>query len=377
MRNWLENATAIVFVSMLAGLAIAQRSVSKLVMPVPPESKFVVHVDLNAIKQTRLGSMLFSIAKQKALEELGKEGGEKAAMRRIQETLGMDPFEDIQSITLSATDFEHPEDTMLAMVRLKKSSGNLEGLALGLPEYEATEHEEHQIHSASPKDDKRVYGAIHGNGEQDRIVLLSPKLEAIKSVLDELDTASDRSRSGKAASNGALASIEVFEIPEGKLGKGPQAAVAKIVTSFAVDLTSKDDNFTATAIMTTENEKQAEQLQQMVSGFLAMIDLAQSMDSGDKNLKQIRDTLQGVETTIAEKNINVTLTLNSDKIAEAIAKETGIKFDFKASIELSKEEAKLAEERKKLERLKVELEESKREADAKLEEVKQQLEKIK
>ena len=380
MRNWFENATAVLFVSLLAGLAIAQRSTNKTAMPVPAESKFVVHIDLNAIKQTKLGAMLFNVAKQKALEELGKKGGDEAAMERIKETLGMDPFEDIQSITLSATDFEDTEETMLAMVRLKKTSGNLEGLALALPEYDVTEHADHQIHSASPKDDRRIYGAIHGKGEQDRIVILTPNLATIKTVLDQLDDAKDPSRSNDSSVNQALASLQVFEIPGEQFGKGPQAVVAKIVTSFSAELSSQDDNLTATAIMTTGNEKQAEQLQQMASGFVAMIDLAQSMDSNDKDLKQIRETLKGVETKILDKQVTVTLTLNSDQIAKAISKELGMNINFSGSSGSSERalaEAKLKEEQQKLERLKAELEKSKREADSKLEEIKQQLEKIK
>jgi len=198
-------------------------------------------------------------------------------------------------------------------------------------------------------------------------------LATIKTVLDQLDDAKEPSRSNDSSANQALATLQVFEIPEDKLGKGPQAIVAKIVTSFTAELSSQDDNLTATTIMTTGNEKQAEQLQQMASGFVAMIDLAQSMDSNDKDLKQIRETLKGVETKILDKQVTVTLTLNSDQIAKAISKELGININFSGSSGSSERalaEAKLKEEQQKLEK-------SKREADSKLEEIKQQLEKIK
>ena len=395
MRNWIENVAAVLFVSLLAGLAIAERTSSKGAMHVPADSKFVIHIDLNAVKQTQLGAMLFKIAKQKALEELGKESGEEAAMQRIKETLGMDPFEDIQSITLSSSDFENAEQSMLAMVRLKKTSGNLEGLALALPEYEATEHVGRQIHSASPQNDKRIYGAIHGDGDQDRIVVLTPSLTTIKAALDQLDDAKIESPGAEKASAASasaalttseppagktLASLQVFEIPTEKLGKGPQAVIAKIVTSFNVELSSEGDNLTATAIMTTENEKQAEQLQQMASGFVAMIELAQSMDSNDRELKQIRETLKGVETKITDKRVCVRLRLNADQIAKAISKELGIEINLTGageSPERALAEARLKERLEKWDRLKAELEKSQRDAEAEVEELKKQLEKIK
>ncbi len=112
MRNWIENTLAIVAVSLFAGLAIAQRTTEKAQPPVRSDAKFSIHLDLNAIKQTQIGKTLLSILKQQALQELGKtvkelhNGGDEAALERIKETLGLDPFEDIQSITISASEFE-------------------------------------------------------------------------------------------------------------------------------------------------------------------------------------------------------------------------------------------------------------------------------
>lgn len=377
MRNWFENITAIVFISMLAGLAIAQRGTNKLPPTVTADAKFVVHIDLNAVKQTKLGAMLFNIAKQKALEEIDRKGGEEVALNRLKQTLGMDPFEDIQSITLSTDDLEEQSDSMLVVVRLKKTAGNLEGLALGLPEYEAQEHRAHTIHSASPpqmKGKQKFFGAIHGDGAQDRSIVLSPSLEAVQTKLDQLDEAGEGLYASEPQED-KLVQIQVREFPIEKLGKGPQAAVAKIVTSFYADVTCDDDSIFATATTTTQNAKQAEQLQQMSNGLMAMIDLAQSMEPNDKELQQVREVLRGIESRVSDNDVTLTLSLNSNKILEAISKELGI--DLNAMYADKVELAKQKWERKKLELLKVEAENAMRDADAKLKEIEKQLEQIK
>ena len=377
MRNWFENATAILFISAIAGLAIAQRDPEKAQTKVAAEAKFVVHIDFNAIKKTTLGAILFDLAKQKALEEIDRQGDEEVALNRIKQTLGMDPFEDIQSITLSTDQLEENSESAVAVIRLKKTAGNLEGLALNLPDYEAEEYATHTIHSARPpqtKGNQKFFGAVHGRDNQDRSLVLSPNVEAVKSKLDQLDKAGDATDAVDLDEQ-KLVQIQVREMPTEKLGKGPQAAVAKIVTSVSVDITSDDDRLFATASTVTQNAKQAEQLQQMCNGLMAMIDLAQSMEPNDKELRQIREIVQGVETTVSENNVKLKLAFNADKILDALSKELGI--DVSEAKIRKVAERKISWERKKLELMKEEAEIAKREANEKLEAIQKQLEQIK
>lgn len=383
MRNWFENATAIVFISLLAGIAIAQHGTNKKAESKSADAKFVIHIDFNAIKQTKIGAILFDVAKQKALEEIDRGGDREVALNRIKQTLGLDPFEDIQSITLSTDDLDEDSESAVAVVRLRKSAGNLEGLALNLPEYDTEEHEQHTIHSArmpQSKGNRKIFGTVHGEKDQDRTIVLSPELTAVKSKLNELDSAGEELYANEGASgkaNSKLVEMRVLEIPMEKIGRGPQAAVAKIITSFTADLTCDDESIVATAMTTTQNEKQAEQLQQMSNGLMAMIDLAQSMEPNDKDLRQIREVVCNFESTVADNHVTLTLSLNSEKILQAISKEMGIDLTQAVEKERSLVEAKISQERKQLEQIKAELEKAKQEADTKLEEIKKQLEQIK
>ena len=340
MRNWFENTVAVVTVSVLAGLAIAQqqRSAPKMPAHVPVNSKFCIQIDLNAVKQTKLGAMLFSLAKKKAIEELGKEGGDDAGLAKLTEMLGMDPFEEIQSITLSSAEFEDPEKSMLAIVQLKKTSGNLEGLALGLPEYEASDYKKTQIHSAAPDKKMRVYGAIHGKEDQNKTIVLSPNKSSIETVLDALDSA-PKTSSDSTDSKSPLVSLQLFEIPQDKIGEGPQANIAKIVKTVLLEVEDADEDISFTAKMTTDTEKQAEQVRQMAQGVIAMIDFAQSMDSDDEDLKKIREMLVGLKATREGTDVQVGLTLKAAEIASALAEELDL--DFATVSDKSDEEKKV------------------------------------
>ncbi len=362
MRNWFENVVAILTLSVFAGLAIAQqqRSVPKAPTSVPAGAKFCVQIDLNAIKQTKLGSMLFSLAKKKAIEELSKESGDEAGLAKLKEMLGMDPFEDIQSITLSSEEFEQPEKSMLAVVRLKKTAGNLEGLALGLPEYKSSEYKKYVIHSAAPDSKMRVYGAVHGQEGQDRTIVLTPNKSSIESALDHLDTVTGQ-QSNEA--HAPLVRVQLFEIPTEKVGKGPQANIAKIVKSFMLDVEDANESIALTAKMTTETEKQAEQVQQMAQGLIAMIDFAQGMDADDKDLKKIKDMLVGLKATRDGTDVQVGLKLNADKIVAEIAEEFDLEIDVNSA--QSAEAQQLREAELALEKAQQELEKLKKEVESK------------
>lgn len=365
---------AVLTLSVLAGLSIAQqqRSAPKVPANVPANSKFSIQIDLSAIKQTKLGAMLFDLAKKKAIEELGKEGGGEAGLTKLKEMLGMDPFEEIQSITISSAEFENPEKSMLAIVRLKKTAGNLEGLALGLPEYQSNEYKNHQIHSAAPESKMRVYGAIHGKVDQDKTIVLAPNKSTVESVLDEL---SGNSNAALSEGSSPLVRVQLFEIPKDKIGEGPQANIAKIVKTVSLDVEDAKEDIAFSAKMTTETDKQAEQVRQMAQGVIAMIDFAQSMDSDDKDLKKIREMLVGLNATREGTLVQVGLTLNAAKIAAAIAEELHIDLELD-NVKL--EQARLlAEAEKAVAKAQLEVERLKKEVEARTEATKKLIEKTK
>ncbi len=135
MNHWMHKKLAIG----LVGLGLWSSSYSPSLaddhkVSVPKETKFVIHLDIDAFRNTELGGMLFKMAREKAKEAIAENGGEEAPdLEKIEEMLGFDPFEELRGITIASSDYENPEKSMMAVVELGKNSGNIEGLVLGLP----------------------------------------------------------------------------------------------------------------------------------------------------------------------------------------------------------------------------------------------------
>lgn len=316
-KRWASLPLLLVMLAPMPGFCQATISI-------PADSKFVVQVDLQAAKQTHLGNLLFKLIKEKAEEEISKEGaGGERGLAKIKEMLGLDPFEEIQGLTLSASDFQHPERSALAIVKLRKNSGNLEGLVLGLPNYQASEHRSHQLHSVK-MDDHQIFGAMHGKDNQDRTLVLATSAQSIKQVLDHMDGQGSAGPEFRqivlAQDNAPIAKLQLFEIPRENLGDGPQTNIAKILKSFLIEVRGAGENLTLHAKMSTDTEKQAEQLRQMAQGLIAMLDFARSMDS-DEDLKAIQETIVGLQTTRDGTQVDVGLTVLSEKVEAAIREE--------------------------------------------------------
>ena len=91
------------------------------------------------------------MAKKAAMDEIGKSvNSQELTSEKIKEVLGMDPFEEIQGVVICASEYENPEKSLLGMIRLKKTTGNIEELPLGIPGYEKSQYRKYAIHSASP-----------------------------------------------------------------------------------------------------------------------------------------------------------------------------------------------------------------------------------
>ncbi len=59
----------------------------------------------------------------------------------------------------------------------------------------------------------------------------------------------------------------------------------------------------------------------MAKGLLAMIDLAQSMDDKNEELKKVKDILVGVDAKNEGTQVQVAISVNSDKVFKAIQAE--------------------------------------------------------
>lgn len=308
-----------------ASLLFCHSSVSQAQIAVPDDAQFVMQLDLQAIQKTSIGKMLIAAGKEAAVKEFGKlEGGDSDPMVKVQEILGMDPLKEVQRVVVTATDFEHPETSMTLWLHLGKTTGNIEGLLLGLPNYEVESYGSHQIHSAQPED-ARIYGAIHRDKNKNHMVVISPNRDTLEHQLDLLDDRKSTRDGFKVlelpSKSSTLFSVQVLKFPLEEMGEGPHTNVAKRLKSLALAIDGSDDDIDLRLDLETETDKQAEQIRQMVQGLIAMVEFAQSMDVDDEELRKAVQYFKGAKSTVDGSTVKLQMRLPADAIEAAIREQ--------------------------------------------------------
>ena len=291
-------------------------------IPLPGDAKFVLQLDLSALQDTEFGQRLFDMIRDKVADELSRESkhGDAPSLDKINDVLGFDPFEEIRQITLAASDYEHPEESLCAIVSMKGTTGNLEGLMLALPGYDSDEYRGHQVHSATPEDDVRVFGAIHEGRSRGKSFVFSSDRDTVESLLDYLDGRGKRRAKSASAPKGIL-SLEVLEFPTELIEDGPHANVARLLKDFSVHVTEEDDDLAMEMRLATQDPEQTEQLHQMMKGLVAMVELAQSLEPDDKDLQEFMDLTKRLETDYDDDAVTVSISLSTGKLMELIKEE--------------------------------------------------------
>lgn len=300
---------------------------------VPSDTKFVLEIDLQEFQRTDLGERFLELAKQEVIKEIGEKHHQgddddrrkEPDFEQIDKMLGFDPFTDIQGVRISASDYEHPEKSLIALVRMKETTGNLEGLLLSLPEYEVTDYRKYRVHSACPDGDLQLHVAIHTDRSGSKTIVLAPRRSAVEMLLDQLDGHSSRNDEMESISldsrQDGILQLQILDFPDEMLGEGPQANVAKILKHLTLRLNEDDDDVSLALGLTAKDGPQAEQILQMSQGLIAMINFAKSADPDDEDLQKFSELVQELRATRDGDEVQVELSVDSDELMKLIEEE--------------------------------------------------------
>lgn len=286
---------------------------------VPEDAKFVIQLNLKALHESAIGRKIFNKTRQAIVKEMkAKRDGAGPDFNKLSEALGFDPFEEVQGLVIAGSDYDHPERSLVASVRLQKAKGNIEGLLMGIPGYEVSDYGKHEIYSARPEGDLQLHAAIHQDAEGMHTLLLSTDRSNLTNTLDHLDRRENSSRRFKnvliSQREGIIVDIQVLALPE-DLGEGPHANVAKRLKSLTFQLGQVHrDTLDVELTLEAANEKQAEQIRQMAQGILAMVQFAQSIESEDKDLRKIAQLLGDVRAVVEGRVAKVSLSLPTAQV---------------------------------------------------------------
>lgn len=316
------------FLAVLAAVALLAPAARAQSITLPDDAKFVVRVDVQALQNSEVAGPLVAMLKEQAIGKMAdKHDG--MSMEKLVEILGFDPFEEVQSVVLAASDYESPETSIVACVQLKKTAGNIEGLLLAIPGYSSSTHGELTIHSVDHGDGKAGHAAVYTDGDGNHSLLVGANRDALEGMLDSLAADYDDDSADDAGipvttkpDGGAIVAIDMFQLPKEIMDEeGPPANIAKIVRALSARVSESGDKLNITALVIAETDKQAEQLEQMVNGLRAMVDLAVNShgEDQDEDLVAVQKYLS--DTKVAREGTTVTLDLSvpSEQVRSLIA----------------------------------------------------------
>ncbi len=230
------------------------------------DAVWVAHLDIEAMLDSKMG---------KAMLDALEDEPHASRLESFTEKTGMDPTEDMVSITLWGRSFT-PGDGV-AVVRGEINHKKLLKLLDDVKDHAQFKHGEHTIHQWTQKpegkhDDGTRFGAFHG----DELVVFSRHRKEIEHALDVLDGKAD-AQSDLAAnkrvlpdpSEGVWLQAAAVDI---RLPKHlpPQAAALKDMHAASMAMGETRGQVYLDITMSFDNKRTADQLRQMGQGLLAM-----------------------------------------------------------------------------------------------------------
>jgi hypothetical protein len=123
------------------------------------------------------------------------------------------------------------------------------------------------------------------------------------------------------SSPGTLLNLQVLDIPTENLGEGPQTNIAKILENLNFRISEESGKLKLALAMSTASDKQAEQLQQMFQGLIAMIGFAQSADPENEELKAVQKFAQDLRAKRDGTKVSVAASFDADEVLKLIEQE--------------------------------------------------------
>ena len=266
------------------------------------DAKFVVHLDLDAFRASKIGITL--------LEKIRKdEGGEK--LNALAELIGFDPLSAIHGATMFGNG---EEDNGILVVKHKADNTKLLAFMKLDEHYRKTEHGKHEIHGAGDRGDgKRGYvsfvnattAVLAASRElaAEGIDLVNGKGAAVKQIPTSLVSAD------KKAKNAFLVAYANVEDLKEHIDNETVNQMAKRV---AFVMGESDEKFILSISVDALDADAAENMENMVNGLIGFARLNQ-----DEN-PEVKDILKGLKVTRNEENVSVHFSVGVNKLFELI-----------------------------------------------------------
>ena len=284
------------------GLALTAGQAAKVDKTnISKDAKFVVHVDLDAVRASKIGATILKKMRQ-------EEGREK--LDALVEIIGFDPLTAIQGATMSGNG---EEDNGILVVRHKADSNKLLAFMKLDEYYRKTEHGKHEIHGAGGRGDGERGYVSFVNGTTS---VLAPSRELAGRGIDLVN--------GKGAAEQVSPRLEkiskevknAFLIAHADIESLKESIdddnVRQMLKQAAVVMGESDEKLILSLAVDAYDADSAQQMEAMVNGLIGFARLNQEENPA------IKDILKGLKVTRAGVTVSIHFAIGVDKFFELI-----------------------------------------------------------
>ena len=303
-----------VFVFALLLAAYVATPVSAQPSLVPQDTKWGLTIDVNKLFNSGLGRTLEERAKAEEGQDID------AMIGQVSEIFGVDLRNDVSTLAAFGNGFE-PQDGVL-ILGIGQAQTNIEGLLLAAEGYESYTYggegdQGVMIHSALPeekdRDKGRYYVAVMPG--ENGVAFTSHDKQRVEAMVDQV----------KAGASLAPVDLEgdmfmrayVNDLPgEAFQGDGPQSNIAAMVKG--LEMTGSSGEQTAiTLTATMVDEARARQIEQLVRGGLAMLEMAAADDQKAAAALDLSDYL-AITRNEGEPRVTVDLRVETAELGKVM-----------------------------------------------------------
>lgn len=273
-----------------------------------------VQVNVNKLFSSPVGALINEI--------IEKEADKEVKIDALVEAVGFDPRTSIQEIVIFGDTFEPTSASAIA--NLGESRGNIEGWLLAAPGYQSEEVEGTIVHSIDVDDKEvpRLWCAIP-EGSKGYVLVAGFNADRVRALVDQVKKDSTDSIAEPLADSSFLTlfvndlSKAPIEIDEDE----PGSAIIKTIQSVVLNIGMEGNLFNSNCQITTDSAARAEQLNQLIVGMKAMVQLA--MPQKEPETKELLKYVNNLtaEYTKGSNIVETNFAIDFEVIKELIDKE--------------------------------------------------------
>jgi hypothetical protein len=275
---------------------------------VPPDAKWVVHVNVDALVKSNLWSMIntqFQLLPDPQRSAAGSPSGagqlKSDKIKALSDALGMRLPEDLHGLTLVGRSF-NPEEAVL-VVKANVDRDRIIGMAKLNPQYHSTQYKNIEV-----ADVEGLSWAFLADG----VVVVGQRVEQIQGAIDAVQSA----KNGAATTQPGLlansplsenAPIMVCAAVQDLQALQQQKELSPIlapVTNVYASILERHDDLILNVILSVKTDEAARQVRGAIEGVRALGILAAS-NKQDNPLKVVAELAQRSTVTVDQKTVTV------------------------------------------------------------------------